>query len=630
MNLDSLLKRLPLTTEDSARILLYISIGQQYENNQPDTAEVYYHAALSLSRRISYPLGEIKSITNLTYILNMKGYYDSALVLNRHSVELSRQIPDSLYLGKTLFNTGTTLRQMSEFEEAVRCFEEGKVVFARFGNEVIEARTDDVLQLLYMQLHQYGKAIAYGEAAVALARKLDDPNQLGLSANNLGLSYIATGQFDRAMRLYQETLKIAKETGDKVMEHSQYLNFSDIAIQQGRYNDVKDYAEKALALTRELGLHESEAIALKAMSFYYTYRMNYPLARKYVTDALAITLKYDLRIERQKIYTQLSNIAYATQNMPAGEKYARLSTELADSLMNETLTKNSQELEKKYETEKKNGEIKDLKNEKQLQQFAIRKKNMLNAALVAGALGFGLLALLGYRNYKQKQRLQQQRIEELETEKQLEAAEAVLKGEGLERTRIARDLHDGLGGMLSGIRYSLNNIKGNLLMTADNAQHFERSIDMLDSSIQEMRRVAHNMMPENLVKFGLDTALRDFCNDINQSGALQVTYQGIGVEGAVKDQTAAITIYRIVQELINNAVKHAGARQAIVQLARTGPVLSVTVEDDGKGFDQYMTRPAVGMGWRNIRSRVEFLKGKLDVNTAPGKGTSVFIEFVTA
>jgi two-component system, NarL family, sensor kinase len=222
--------------------------------------------------------------------------------------------------------------------------------------------------------------------------------------------------------------------------------------------------------------------------------------------------------------------------------------------------------------------------------------------------------------------LQQQRIAELETQQQLTATEAVLKGEEQERTRLAKDLHDGLGGMLSGIKYSFNNMKGNLVMTPDNAQAFERSMEMLDSSIKEMRRVAHNMMPEALVKFGLDTALKDFCNDINNSGALKVTYQSIGLDNAVIEQTTAITIYRIVQELINNTMKHAVAKTAIVQVTKSNNLLSVTVEDDGKGFDTAILNQSKGIGWSNIQSRIEFLKGTLDVQSGKEKGTSVHIE----
>jgi two-component system NarL family sensor kinase len=169
-------------------------------------------------------------------------------------------------------------------------------------------------------------------------------------------------------------------------------------------------------------------------------------------------------------------------------------------------------------------------------------------------------------------------------------------------------------------------MKGNLIMTPDNAQAFERSMDMLDSSIKEMRRVAHNLMPEALVKFGLDTALKDFCNSINQSGALKVAYQSIGLDNEIIDQTTSITIYRIIQELINNTIKHAAATQAIVQLSKTNGTLSVTVEDDGKGFDPAILQGTKGIGWSNIQSRVDFMKGKMDVQSAPGNGTSVLIE----
>ena len=173
-------------------------------------------------------------------------------------------------------------------------------------------------------------------------------------------------------------------------------------------------------------------------------------------------------------------------------------------------------------------------------------------------------------------------------------------------------------------------MKGNLIMTADNQQAFERSMDMLDSSIKEMRRVAHNMMPEALVKFGLDTALKDFCNDVSQSGALKVNYQSMGLEDAVIDQTTGITIYRIVQELLNNTMKHAAAKTAIVQVSKTGDLLSVTVEDDGKGFafagryNQDQMEEA-GKGPMIIKERVRLIAGELTVESNPGQGTRLEI-----
>lgn len=206
------------------------------------------------------------------------------------------------------------------------------------------------------------------------------------------------------------------------------------------------------------------------------------------------------------------------------------------------------------------------------------------------------------------------------------ATEAVLKGEEKERTRLARDLHDGLGGMLSGIKYSFQNMKGNLILTQENAQDFERSMDMLDSSIREMRRVAHNLMPEALVKFGLDTALKDFFKEINRSGILKVRYQSIGLDTTSLDQTLSITVYRIIQELINNTIKHAGASEAVVQISLSDGQLSITAEDNGKGFDLAKVKGVKGIGWSNIQNRIDFLKGTFDIRSVPGHGCSVQIE----
>ena len=314
------------------------------------------------------------------------------------------------------------------------------------------------------------------------------------------------------------------------------------------------------------------------------------------------------------------------QDMSQGQYYAIKSNGLSDSILNEAIQKNTLEIEKKYESEKKELQIVKLEANRKVQQFLIKQKNTLNYILIGAAISLFLVTMLSYRNYQQKQKIHQQKITDLETQQQLFATEAVLKGEEQERTRLARDLHDGLGGMLSGIKYSFNTMKGNLIMTQENAQAFERSMDMLDSSIKEMRRVAHNMMPEALVKFGLDTALKDFCNDINLTGVLRISYQSINIENVMFEQTTAIAVYRIVQELINNTIKHAGAQNAIVQLTKADNTLTLTVEDDGKGFDKNILNFSKGIGWNNIQNRVDFLKAILDVKTEKEKGTSVLVE----
>lgn len=626
MNRDSLLRLIPHAKNDTNTVLLYINIGQQYEGPEPVTAKYYYRKAGELSKKINYTVGIIKYITNYTYLLNMEGLYDSSLLLNLQSVALSRKIKDSLYIAKTLFNTGTSYRLKGDFEQAVSCFMEGKTLFAKFGNTSLEAITDDILQNLYFDLKQYQKAKSYGEQAVTKFRSQNDLQGLGTALNNLGLSNAKLRNFDAATAEFKEALSIAQKTGDKYMEQSQYVNLGDIYFQKEDFENFKLNMDKVLILSKELNTHECELIAKKGLSYYYQYKKDYPLSKQFALEALDLSFKYKLRVQREQVFDQLSNVAFSMQDRKLGEYYATQGTLLGDSLLNETIQKNTLELEKKYENEKKELLIKQLLSDKVNQELSIRQKNLLNSLLIGGSATLLLIFLLSFRAYRQKQILQKQRITELETQQQLTATEAVLKGEEQERTRLAKDLHDGLGGMLSGIKYSFNTMKGNLIMTSDNLQAFERSMDMLDSSIREMRRVAHNMMPEALVRFGLDTALKDFCNDINQSGALKVTYQSIGLEGVKIESTTSITLYRIVQELLNNSMKHANAVSAIVQVTYSNNLLSITVEDDGKGFDTSILKLNKGIGWTNIQNRVDFLKGKLDVRSKEGEGTSVQIE----
>lgn len=253
----------------------------------------------------------------------------------------------------------------------------------------------------------------------------------------------------------------------------------------------------------------------------------------------------------------------------------------------------------------------------QTAQIQITSIVFITTLVVLFALACFVLLVVNYRK----------RYNHFSLEKQLLAAQALLQGQQEERTRLAKDLHDGLGGILSSTKYAFGNIRDKYVVAPEHAEAFDRGMEMLDKSIIELRRVAHNMMPEALVNFGLHTALQDYCGSINQTGALQLNYQAFDVDEAAIATATASTIYRIVQELVNNALKHAAARNVLVQLVRKGNTLSITVEDNGKGFDKDIFKTGHGgMGYQNLKDRIAYLNGTLDIETAPGNGTSVNIE----
>lgn len=620
-NKDSLARILLAAKEDTDKVILYLNVGEPFENSDPETAKKYYRQALALSKKLGYKAGELKYASYYSSVLNIQGFFDSSLAVNLNALQMAKKMKDSLAIVKASFNVANSYTFLSKNDSTLYYYFQVLPYLEKQKDNRMLSIAYNNLQDIYRRLHQYQKGITYGKAGVAMSRANKDSLKLEYGLTNLGTNYASLHFMDTALACYKEAFEISKKIGDQYGESAAWLNIADIDYQQGRYEAAKRGYTKALKIARELALNETATIALKGLAMYFLQMKNYAAARQYADSSLALAAQNENREQRVKIYKILSNIAYGNQDLISAKEFDSKADQLNDSINNDNLSEITTRYEKEYETSKKESQIK-------LQQAQLKQKSILNYFLIAGAAALLIISLLTYRNHRHKQKLQQAKIDELETEKQLTATEAVLKGEEQERTRLAKDLHDGLGGMLSGIKFSLSNMKENLIMTPDNAQAFERSIDMLDSSIQEMRRVAHNMMPEMLVRYGLKIALEEFCNEINRSGAIHTNYQFIGTHTTSIDQTVAVTVYRIVQELVNNAIKHAYAQNVLVQLhaSEQEKLLTITIEDDGKGFDKNLLTVSKGMGWNNIQNRVDFLKGKIDVNSEPGKGTSVLIE----
>lgn len=626
LNKDSLLRLLPMAKEDTNKVHLLFSLADQYEASEPEKAKYYTNLAGELSRKLNFQLGILKHYRYLSYIYAFQARYDSMLHYSKISLEISQARKDTFNIGVSLFNIGEAYKFLSDYENGLQYTLDAVKMLEGKGYTNIESNLYGGLQGTYLMLKQFDKSIEYGIKSIELARKLTDKTSLASSLANMANCYTEVGKFAESKKTYSEAISISQKINNKNLEAICYEGLADIALKENQFHLIKTYADKALALHTETGNYFGIIAAKQALSIYYLSIKNFPESERLANEALGTEAKVIYPEARAELLATLSAVSFAANDIKNGFSYGNKSKKITENIFTESVAQKDAQLRVKYETEKKEIQIKQLEAEKKVHQLTISRKNTLNYILIGSAAFLLIISLLTYRTYRQKQRLQQQRINELETEKYLTATQAVLKGEEQERTRLAKDLHDGLGGMLSGIKYSLNTMKGNLIMTPDNAHAFERSMDMLDSSIQEMRRVAHNMMPEALVKFGLDTALKDFSNEINKSGALQVSYQSLGMENANIDQTMAITVYRIVQELINNTMKHASARTAIVQVTKSSEQLTITVEDDGKGFDTASLAQAKGIGWTNIQSRIEYLKGRLDIKSDPGKGTSVHIE----
>lgn len=620
--IDSLKKQLATDLPDSVRVLSLMRLAVNYEGIDTMESAKAYRAAIAFakSKKMGYQLGVI--FQNYHFLFINRGFYgeaekylDSAFVL----IEAVNTPKAKESLAMIYGSYGAVERYKGNYQKAIESFLTSVSIFESLNKP--ERIITPLLNVsgLYKEMNEYEKQEMYAAIALTAAKKSGNIEKLFMPYSYLVYGLIMQNKFEQAKPYFDS----AKFYYTQNVPYEALVSFNLVGgllyMNLNKLDSAEYFFRQSLLIAQKYSSVFSITQSKLQLGRVLTMKKEFAAAEKILLEALEEIKKTKEPGQFLIAYDYLSRFYEESGNSNLSLKYHKLFKEVSDSISSDKNKRFATELEMKFETEKKETQLK-------LQELELKRKNTLNYFLSAGIAALMLISILGYRNYRHKQKLQLQRITELETQQQLAATEAVLKGEEQERTRLAKDLHDGLGGMLSGIKYSMNTMKGNLILTPDNAQAFERSMDMLDSSIKEMRRVAHNLMPEALVKFGLDTALKDFCNDIHQSGALNVTYQSVGLQGKEPDQTTTITIFRIVQELLNNTLKHAAAKNAVVQINRTDEQLSVTVEDDGRGFNTALLQHSGGIGWSNIQNRVEFMKGTLDVQSAEGKGTSVHIE----
>jgi signal transduction histidine kinase len=575
------------------------ALGQSYyQSSAYDSAEYYFLKADSLYKLHSSTQAIELAATNKADLANVHlvhNEYDTAIKWYIDAIKIMQKstVADKW---KTLGNlnaaVGTVYNDMKQYDKAVH-----------YDLEALHAHQKDTHNLVlttyarlyvaedYTNLENFAAARKYLTESENEVAKTASPNLYQRLYDQWGRFYQHSGHLDSAAAYYLKALAYAK-TGNKftLMDNMRMLAFC--------YRDMKKYDE----------------------------------SKKYLLSALELTRALKNKRLEAELLKNLGKVTAAQKDDEASVRYYSTFVQLSDSLNETEIQKRVNEIEGKYQSQQKHDSILLLQKNSQLQLADLHQKKALNRMLISGCLVLLLLLALAYRNFKNKNQLLHQseelkstRIAELEKERQLVAMQSVLKGQEEERSRLARDLHDGVGGLLSGVKLSLSAMKGNVFISQENAASVNRVIVQLDHSIGELRRVSHNMMPEALIKYGLLEALQNYCASLNVSDVLKVQLQAYGLEQRM-EQNTEIVVYRIVQELLNNVIKHADAKNALVQLIREGDRFTLTVEDDGKGFDVAQIEQAKTAGFSNIRARAAYLGGSLDIHSIPGQGTSVNVE----
>ncbi|MFS0489265.1 ATP-binding protein [Leadbetterella byssophila] len=616
--LDSMLRLLPKAKKDTSLVLLYYDIGFEYAKGDYSKAKSYYLKAKQLSEEIGFLRGRVLFASYYCNILNAQGEYDSSLVINKEVIKLAEHTKDSIQLAKCYINLGNVFNYKQQYDSAVHYYLKGK----SFANHHprMTAHISFLLGPVYLDLGKKDEAIRQLESSLSYFRKAGDPRMLGQVLLNTGSAYEASGNAEKGRSLLHESLKLAREIGFEELRLHCLVSLMNNYIWDGKGSDpiIEKYAKEALPIAEEQGNKMGMVLVNKALGVHYTFKRQFMDAGKYLDTTLSMADQNEFLEERQDALYRKGLLYMAMGRLEEGNSLLNESFVLKDSILSKETRNQIIMAEERFESEKKEAQI-------LLQDATIQRKNLLNYIFIGSTLGLGMILLLLYRNYRNKQEIQKAKIDELETEKQFLAAQSLLKGQEDERSRLAKDLHDGLGGMLSGVKLQLGAMKGNMIMTEENGVLFNSALNKLDQSIAEMRRVAHNMMPEALLQLGLEQALRDYCESISSAGKFKVSTEFHGLSERMNSSTE-VSVYRIVQELVNNAVKHADAENILVQVLKREQSISITVEDDGKGFDAERWEESPTAGLKNILSRVNYLGGSMDIKSVPEKGTSIYIE----
>ena len=335
---------------------------------------------------------------------------------------------------------------------------------------------------------------------------------------------------------------------------------------------------------------------------------------------------------RRKIYRELSETYHDLDSLHVAIDYAIRYGQLGDTLLVRDRASARYRTAFHFDSEKKRLEINELeKGKKAAEELAEqrRKTNIATIALlvlvVVGATGMWYAYRQRLRANRiiaaQEKEISRQNYMALEKNAKIESMQAMLEGQESERQRIAHDLHDSLGGLLAAAKIQLENLPAQRPELAQSPE-WKKLKDLLDDTVAEARHIARNLLPVALLRFGLVAAIQDLVSRVRGEGVPKITFLYFGDYSDIKNM-AALHCFRIVQELLQNSLKHAGATEILVQLTRTDAEIALLVEDDGKGFDPALA--VKGMGTHNLAQRVQFLQGELSVQTAPGEGASIHV-----
>ena len=659
--LDSLFSVLAVQTQDTSRFNALIDISYEWIDYNLDSVRFYVDRALTV-------IGENdrERMRKALQVKMISHYYQNNLdecIRLIHQMKSLLNADDYFKQGAAFNNLGLMYSSLNRYDSSMYYFDRALERYSRLKETPRKGYADVYSNMAVAEIDQGNpeKSMEYNMKSLEFLDESSEPGEVASAYNNIGSLYIKMNNFEKAqeylekalklklthqinrniantyvllgdcfhhqsknekaLEYYGEALKSERQLGNSAEEGSTLGYIANVQLEEGDLAAAMATARKSASLKREFS-NESEFAGSRYLIGQIFNEMGIAdSARHHWLFAEEVYQRLGQKIELLEVWTALSALEEKSGNNKMSLKYLQQAFSIRDSILNEEKEKNLAQLEAKYQNKLKAEEIQDLSKQQQLNESLLEKQSQFIAAMIGSLLLLALLLFALWFNSRQRGKLFVQERISLKKEQEVVALKSMITGEEKERTRIAKDLHDGLSSMLAATRMQFDAVQQESKAGGDHPK-YQSALASLDASISEVRRIAHNMMPEILMKYGLVEALTEFLPNL---GSIRIDFQHFGMKERLQPQTELV-IYRIIQELINNIIKHSQATEALVQLNRNNGQLLITVEDNGKGFEYRRAQENPGIGIESLYSRVDFLGGELNIDSAPGKGTSVYID----
>ncbi|WP_100629990.1 tetratricopeptide repeat-containing sensor histidine kinase [Algoriphagus formosus] len=516
-------------------------------------------------------------------------------------------------LARVMNNRANALNEMNRYEEAIgyllKAIEYGELVENQESKDALLNSVYNNIGKNYLSLEDWLNAVKYTRMAIAISSSYEINN--AHARLNLSNAYIGMDSTESAFNMAKEAEDIYVKVGFPYGVIAAKNNQGLALKMKGEMDEAASLFQESIDMSEEIDYPLGVLEGLINRSEILAAKKQYSQAISEMKEAERLCNLYDDRQYLKSVRENLAKLYEETGNTDYALTYFKAYKQLEDSLKSTENIKNVNDLLLKYETSEKEKQLAEQEVEIQTQKATLAVRNSQLTYLLSGLV----IVLLGgtfiyQRNRsRQKAALQQAIIEEKER-----GFDAVIQATEEERKRISKDLHDGIGQQLSVLKLGLQNLQKKAdpeiqSQLVDITEKFSKSAD-------EIRQISHQMMPRALMEEGLVRAFEDLLRNTFQYSEIQYEFEHHGMEGRL-DERIEISIYRVLQELLNNILKHSEANFVNVQLLKMKDKLTLLVEDNGKGLSDEKSN---GHGQMNIRNRLDLIKGTVNYESSPESG----------